>query len=130
MRLQDYKEPLYIYLTTKLNCVSGVVQLNLLELYLIIELWCTIAGALPLLQSSLQKVELEDEVDLVYAVVTLPAGDDTSAYLFFLDDKTGNVLKKTEITTWKQVKCNSEVKELSLIEVYSKLLYSLTTGNG
>ena len=54
-------------------------------------------------QSSLQKVELEDEVDLVYAVVTLPAGDDTSAYLFFLDDKTGKVLKKTEISTWKQV---------------------------
>ena len=26
------------------------------------------------LQSSLHKVELEDEVDLVYAVVTLPAG--------------------------------------------------------
>ena len=73
-----------------------------------------IAGALPLLQSSLQKVELEDEVNLVYAVVTLPAGDDTSAYLFFLDDKTGNVLKKTEMTTWKQVKCNIEVKELSL----------------
>ena len=68
-------------------------------------MWCTIDGALPFLQSSLQKVELEDEVDLVYAVVTLPAGDDTSAYVFFLDDKTGNVLKKTEITTWKQVEC-------------------------
>ena len=39
----------------------------------------------------------------MYAVVTLPAGDDTSAYVFFLDDKTGNVLKKIEITTWKQV---------------------------
>ena len=39
----------------------------------------------------------------MYAVVTLPAGDDTVAYLFFLDDKTGCVLKKIEIPTWKQV---------------------------
>ena len=74
-----------------------------MNLWELIEWWCTIAGALPLLQSSLQKVELEDEVNLVYAVVTLPAGNDTCAYLFFLDDKT-------EITTWKQIKCNSEVR--------------------
>ena len=35
---------------------------------------------------------------LVYTDVTLPAGDDTSAYVFFLDDKTdleaGRVLSK------------------------------------
>ena len=30
-------------------------------------------------------------------------GDDVSAYLFFLDDKTGAVLKRVEIPTWMQV---------------------------
>ena len=90
MRLPDYKELLYMYiikfyLTTNIY-IKVCILVNLWELYLIIEWWCTIAGALPFLQSSLQKVELEDEVYLVYAVVTLPAGNDTSAYIpvFFL----------------------------------------------
>ena len=42
-------------------------------------------------------------MDLVYAVVTLPAGDDTVALLLFIDDKTGDVLKKVQIPTWQQV---------------------------
>ena len=29
--------------------------------------------------------------------------DDVTAYLFFLDDKTGTILKRVEIPTWKQV---------------------------
>ena len=48
-------------------------------------------------------MELEDEVDLVYALVTLPAGDDTVAQLFFIEDKTGEILKRVEIPSWKQV---------------------------
>ena len=42
-------------------------------------------------------------MDLVYAIVTLPAGDDTVALLLFIDDKTGDVLKKVPIPTWQQV---------------------------
>ncbi|CAI8048148.1 DDB1- and CUL4-associated factor 17 [Geodia barretti] len=68
------------------------------------------------LSSSLHKVELEDEVDLVFAVVTLPAGDDdVSAYLFFLDDKTGTILKTVEIPTWKQGLSNLIDYELDCI---------------
>lgn len=29
--------------------------------------------------------------------------DDVTAYLFFLDDKTGTILKRVEVPTWKQV---------------------------
>lgn len=29
--------------------------------------------------------------------------DDLTGYVFFLDDKTGTILKKIEIPTWKQV---------------------------
>ena len=42
-------------------------------------------------------------MDLVYAVVTMPAGDDTEALLIFIEDKTGQVLKTIRIPTWLPV---------------------------
>ena len=50
-------------------------------------------------------------MDLVYAVVTLPAGDDTEALLIFIDDKIGQVLKTIRIPTWLQV-------EMVLVNIY------------
>ena len=41
---------------------------------------------------------------MLFCVFLFTIGDDdVSAYLFFLDDKTGTILKTVEIPTWKQV---------------------------
>ena len=59
------------------------------------------------LQSAIQDVDYENEVELLYAVVTLPDGDEgTLALLCFVDDKTGMVTKKVPLPTWKPVRRN------------------------
>ncbi len=50
-----------------------------------------------LLQSTVhQDVDYENELDLLHAVVTLPSrdGDGTEAWFCFLDDRTGEIIKK------------------------------------
>ena len=51
------------------------------------------------LQSAIQDVDYENEVELLYAVVTLPDGDEgTLALLCFVDDKTGDGDKESSST--------------------------------
>ncbi len=60
------------------------------------------------MQSAVQDVDYENEVDLLYAVVTLPSRDDggTEAWLCFIDNTDGRVIKKVFLSTWKAVsKC-------------------------
>ena len=57
-----------------------------------------------LLQSAIQDVDYENEVELLYVVVTVPGGDEgTRALLCFIDDKTGVITKKIPIPTWHPV---------------------------
>ena len=59
-----------------------------------------------LLQSAIQDVDYENELDLLYAVVTLrdPSCEgNMAASLFFVHDKTGDLLKKVPLPTWKPV---------------------------
>lgn len=62
-----------------------------------------------MLQSAVQDVDYENELDLLHAVVTLPSrdGDGTEAWFCFLDDRTGEIIKKVSLPTWKTV---SEVR--------------------
>ena len=58
------------------------------------------------LQSAIQDVDYENELDLLYAVVTLhdPSREGSmAASLFFVHDKTGDLLKKVPLPTWKPV---------------------------
>ena len=59
-----------------------------------------------LCQSAIQDVDYENELDLLYAVVTLrdPSREGSmAASLFFVHDKTGDLLKKVPLPTWKPV---------------------------
>ena len=57
------------------------------------------------MQSAVQDVDYENELDLLHAVVTLPSrdGDGTEAWFCFLDDRTGEIIKKVSLPTWKTV---------------------------
>ena len=58
------------------------------------------------IQSAIQDVDYENELDLLYAVVTLhdPSREGSmAASLFFVHDKTGDLLKKVPLPTWKPV---------------------------
>ncbi len=60
------------------------------------------------MQSAVQDVDYENELDLLYAVVTLPSrgegsDDGTEAWLCFIDNTTGHVIKKVLLPTWKTV---------------------------
>lgn len=59
----------------------------------------------PLSQSAVQDVDYENELDLLYAVVTLPAQHDSSseAWLCFVDERNGNILRRIALPTWKTV---------------------------
>jgi len=49
-------------------------------------------------------LDYENEVEMLYAVVTLPEGDEgTLAQLCFVDDRTGRITKKVPLPTWKPV---------------------------
>ena len=64
----------------------------------------------------MQDLDYENEVELLYAVVTLPTGsEDTRALLCFMDDRTGRITKEVPLPTWKPV---------------SVLLFSVTTQLG
>ena len=57
-------------------------------------------------QSAIQDVDYENELDLLYAVVTLhdPSREGSmEASLYFVHDKTGDLLKKVPLPTWKPV---------------------------
>ena len=57
-------------------------------------------------QSAIQDVDYENELDLLYAVVTLrdPSRDENmEASLYFVNDKTGDILKKVPLPTWRAV---------------------------
>lgn len=58
------------------------------------------------MQSAIQDVDYENEVDLLYAVVTLPdrtSESNMQANLYFIDDKTGRLTKCVPIPTWRPV---------------------------
>ena len=57
-------------------------------------------------QSAIQDVDYENELDLLYAVVTLrdPSRDENmEASLYFVNDKTGDIMKKVPLPTWRAV---------------------------
>ena len=58
----------------------------------------------PLLQSAVQDLDYENELELLYVVVTLPDGEDTAASLCFIDDLTGRVTKTVPLPTWNHVR--------------------------
>ena len=45
----------------------------------------------------------ENELDLLYTVITLPEGEETVAQLCFLDDNTGKITKTVPLPTWNPV---------------------------
>lgn len=66
--------------------------------------------------SAIQDVDYENEVELLYVVVTVPGGDEgTRALLCFIDDKTGVITKKIPIPTWHPDADNSIYYELDCI---------------
>lgn len=62
-------------------------------------LWCDSC----LSKTAVQDLDYENELELLYAVVSVSEGEQTRAQLCFLDDETGRVLKTIPIPTWKQV---------------------------
>ena len=59
-----------------------------------------------LFQSAVQDVDFENELDLLYAVVTLPdasSANDFQCNLYFINENDGTILKTVPIPTWKQV---------------------------
>ena len=56
-------------------------------------------------QSAVQDLDFENELDLLYAVVTLPSsdGEGTCAWLYFIDDNNGHIIKAVSLPTWKPV---------------------------
>ena len=54
-------------------------------------------------QTTIQDLDYENELELLYAVVSVCEGEQTRVQLCFLDDETGGVLKTVPIPTWKQV---------------------------
>lgn len=58
----------------------------------------------------MQDVDYENETDLLYAVVTLP--DSSTKYsdpiircnLYFIDEKSGKILKTVPLPTWEPVR--------------------------
>ncbi len=57
------------------------------------------------IQSAVQDMDYKNELDLLHAVVTLPSrdGNGTEAWFCFLDDRTGEVIKKVYLPTWKTI---------------------------
>ena len=53
-------------------------------------------------QCLIHEVDYENELDLVYAVVT-NGGSPSSTFLVFFDDWTGNILKTFPLETWQEV---------------------------
>ena len=49
-------------------------------------------------------MDYENELELMYAVVTLPDGEETAALLCFINDHTGQVTKRVPLPTWVQVR--------------------------
>ena len=56
-----------------------------------------------ILQSAVQDLDYENELDLLYVVVTLPEGEETRAFLYFINDKTGAIEKTVPLTSWNAV---------------------------
>ena len=54
-------------------------------------------------QTTVQDLDYENELELLYVVVSVCEGEQTRVQLYFLDDETGEVLKEVPIPTWKQV---------------------------
>ena len=74
----------------------------------IMKIWSSSLSTLYIIcQSAIQDVDYENELDLRYAVVTLhdPSREGSmEASLFFVHDKTGDLLKKVPLPTWKPVR--------------------------
>jgi len=69
-----------------------------------------------------QDVDFENELDLLYAVVTLP--DETSecdfqCNLYFIDERDGSILKTVSIPTWKQVSLHVMLEDCGLNLTFS-----------
>ncbi len=58
-------------------------------------------------QSAVQDVDFENELDLLYAVVTLPdpsSDADFQCNLYFIDETSGAIMKTVPLPTWEQVR--------------------------
>ena len=82
-----------------------------------------------MLQSAIQDVDYENELDLLYAVVTLrdPSRDENmEASLYFVNDKTGDILKKVPLPTWRAVSlalcCTGGIKHKFIVDNTALLL--------
>ena len=52
-------------------------------------------------------MDFENELDLLYAVVTLPdpsTEENFQCNLYFIDESNGSILKKVPLPTWEQVR--------------------------
>lgn len=65
--------------------------------------------------SAVQDLDYENELELLYAVVTVPQGDNTKAFLCFLDDKDGQIDNVIPIPTWDPSRGNNIYYELDCI---------------
>jgi hypothetical protein len=50
--------------------------------------------------SAVQDVDFENELDLLHVVITIPEGEQTSAYFCFIDDTTGSITKTIPLPSW------------------------------
>lgn len=58
----------------------------------------------------MQDLDYENEVELLYAVVTIPEGEEgTKALLCFINEKMGSIEKIVPIPTWDPVRLLSKV---------------------
>ena len=74
------------------------------------------------LQSAVQDLDYENELELLYAVVTLPEGEETAASLCFIDDLTGHVTKTIALPTWNHVRDTSSVKAIEQYVFLDKVI--------
>ena len=55
-------------------------------------------------QSAVQDIDYENELDLLYSVITLPEGEQAKAYFCFIDDTNGRITKTVALPTWNFVR--------------------------
>ena len=64
----------------------------------------------------MQDIDYENELELLYAVVTRPgAGETVEAQLHFVDDETGLTKKLVSLPQWDEVRGYNGISNLSML---------------
>ncbi len=66
-----------------------------------------------IIQSAVQDLDYENEVHLLYAVITLPEGEGTKALVCFINEAKGTIDKIVPLPTWDPVSLHRNVQNRS-----------------